>query len=333
MGEPAPGCDRCWAAVAARRDVIWAAMDLAGPVIVRIDPSSNQIAERTQVGVLPSALAVDEDGAVWLTATLENAVVRVDPRVAGPAARTTLHLPWGIVASQEAIWVTARKPGTSGQLVRIDPRTGVAVATIPVGRDPGALAASDGDVWVANEADHTIWRIDAHTNTVAAITPVAHAPVGVALGAGAIWVASRGAALLSQPAVARIDPGSNAVVETTTLEGAAPIGMAAGAGSLWVASHNPDEVVRIGPVPLPTSAPAAGGPPLLLVVLGTVAFLLLAAGAVQRRSAYRGDGRRDPDGRLLCALLLTYQSRPGRSNDLLPPRASAATVARRGGAP
>src|SRR5438067_6964129 len=168
VAEPSPTCDRCWGMVAARGDAVWAAMDMAGPVVIRIDPYANHIAETIEVGVLPSALVVDEGDALWLTATLENAVVRVDPHIPGAVARTAVHLPAGISAGREAVWVTTHQPGATGQLVRVDPRTGLGVATIPVGRDPGALAVADADVWVANEADHTVSRIDAHANTVAA---------------------------------------------------------------------------------------------------------------------------------------------------------------------
>jgi YVTN family beta-propeller protein len=283
-------------------------MGAAGPVVARIDPASNNVTETIEVGVLPSALAVDDDGALWLTATLENAVVHVDPHDVGGVARTAVHLPWGIVAGQDAVWVTARKPGSNGQLVRIDPRTGLALATIPIGRDPGALAVGESDVWVANEADHTISRIDAHRNAVAATIPVVHFPVGVVIGADAVWVTSRGSALLSQPTLSRIDASSNMVVETTPLQGTAPIGMAAGAGNLWVASRNPDAVVQIGPAPLPAGPPAASCPPLLPVVLGVGTIFLLAAGEVLRRSAHRGGKRPVPDGRLLGALLLRQQA-------------------------
>jgi YVTN family beta-propeller protein len=284
-------------------------MDTDGPVVARIDAASNAVAETVEVGVLPTALAVDEHGALWLTATLEDAVVRVDPRVVGAVARTAVHLPVGILAGQDAVWVTARKPGANGQLVRIDPRTGLVLATIPVGHEPGALAVSNGEVWVANEADHTLSRIDAYTNTVAATIPVVHFPVGVAIGGDAVWVASRGSAVLSQPTLSRIDPSRNMVVETTPLDGTAPIGMAAGAGSLWVASRNPDAVVRIGPVPLPADPPAASSPPLLPVALGVGTLFLLAAGQVLRHSAHRGGDRSVPDVRLLEALLLRQQDR------------------------
>jgi YVTN family beta-propeller protein len=288
-------------------------MDAAGPVVARIDPTSNDVTETVEVGVLPAALAVDGDGALWLAATLENAVVRVDPHVGAALARTAVHLPSGIIASQEAVWVTGRKPGANGQLVRIDPRTGVVLATIPVGHEPGALAIADAAVWVANEADHSLSRIDARTNTVAATIPVVHFPVGVAIGTDALWVASRGSALLSEPALSRIDPSRNMVVETTPLEGTAPIGMAAGSDSLWIASRNPDEVVRVGPVRLPAGTAAASSPPPLLVELGVGTIIFLAIGELLRRSAHRGSDRPVPDGHLLEALLL--KRRASRRDD------------------
>jgi YVTN family beta-propeller protein len=160
----------------------------------------------------------------------------------------------------------------------------------------------------ANEADHTVSRIDTHTDTVTATIPVVHVPVGVAIGADAVWVASRGLPLLSQPALSRIDPGNNTVVETTSLEGTAPLGMTAGAGNLWVASRTPDAGVRIGPVPLPAGSPAANGPLLLMAVLGLGLICLLTAGEVLRRSAHQGRDRPVSDGRLLRALLLRQQA-------------------------
>jgi len=308
LTDSSPTCDRCWGVIATRGDLVWAAMDSAGPLVVRIYPSSDQIAESIEVGVLPSAIAVGEDGALWLTGTLENAVVRVDPHVAGAVARTAVHLPSGVVAGPRSVWVTARKPGANGQVVRIDPHTGVVLASIMVGRDPGALAADEEVVWVANEADHTVSRIDTPSNTVVATIPVVQTPIGVAIGDAGVWVASRGAALLSIPAVSRIAPGSSTVVETTTIEGEAPIAMGAGAGSLWVASRNPDEVVRIGPVSLPERNRVVGDLPLFPVAIGVGTIAFLAVREVLRRSAQRASDTPVPDGRLLGPLLLRRQA-------------------------
>lgn len=284
IGEPALGCDRCWGAVAARGEVVWAAMDTAGPVVVRVDPSANTIAETVEVGVVPTALAVGEDGGLWLTATLENVVVHVDPHGGRAVSRLPVHLPSGIAAGPDAIWVTARTPGSTRQVVGIDPRTEVVLATIPVGRDPGALAVGDAHVWVTNTADHTVSRVDPRAKVTIATIPVAHFPIGAVLGEGAVWIASRGAALLSQPAVSRIDVDTNTVVETTAIGGTAPIGMAVGDTSLWIASRSPDEVLRIGPLPVRPVAPAAGEPP-PAVALGGGAILVLAVDEVLRRLA------------------------------------------------
>ncbi len=301
VAEPSPTCDRCGAAVAACGDGVWVAMDAAGAVVIRIDPATNDVAQTVEVGVLPSALAVGEGGALWLTATLENTVIRVDPRVVGAVSRTAVHSPQGIIAGQEAIWVTARNLGSKGQLVRIDPRTNVVLATIPVGLDPGALAVSDADVWVANEADHTLSRIDAHTNTVAATIPVVHQPVGAVTGDDAVWIASRGSPLLSQPSVSRVDPSTNTVVEMRTFADVAPVSLVAGEGSLWVASRNPDVVMRIGPVPLLAKAPADG--PMTSVAIWLGAALVAAAGVRLRKATRRQVQQSQRNCQMLGALL------------------------------
>jgi streptogramin lyase len=159
------------------------------------------------------------------------------------------------------------------------------LATIPVGRDPGALAVGNADVWVTNTADHTVSRIDPRAKTTLATLPVAQFPIGAVIGDGAVWIASRGAPLLSQPAVSRIDVNTNDVVETTAIGGTVPIGMAAGDQSLWIASRSPDEVLRMGPLPVRAVALTAAEPPPLAYALGGGAILVLVAGEVLRRLA------------------------------------------------
>jgi len=74
-------------------------MDMAGSV-ARIDPTSNEAVETVKADVLPAALAVGEAGALWLVATVDDAVVHVDPHLAGGVARTTVHRPAGISAGR-----------------------------------------------------------------------------------------------------------------------------------------------------------------------------------------------------------------------------------------
>jgi YVTN family beta-propeller protein len=201
-------------------------------------------------------------------------------------------------------------------VLHIDPRTDVILATIPVGRDPGALAIADEDVWVANRADHSLSRIDVRANTVTATIPVAPAPIGVVTGEDAIWVASRGSVLLSGPGISRIDPTTNTVVETISLDDTNMIGFDGADDSLWVASHKPDAVLRIWPVRLGSTAANTGGPPRMPVAIGVgMLLLLIAAGSVHRRHAQRHDFGKRTNG-TLTGLVVQLQARR-RSNQLV----------------
>lgn len=246
---------------------------------------------------------------MWLTGNLQDVVLRVDPRVVGGVARTVVHLPSGIFVAPDSVWVTARQAGTNGHLIRLNPITGVVKATIPVGRDPGPVVAGDGFAWVANEADHTLSRIDANTTSVVSTIPVIERPIGIAIGRGAVWVASRGAPLVSRPSVSRVDTRTGVVVETIPIDDASPFAMTAGADALWIASHNPDEVVRIGPVPLPANVAQASPPAVSVVMFGLVTTLVLVAVGVRGSSGHHSGSRSRLAGYLLSELLLARQGR------------------------
>ena len=47
----------------------------------------------------------------------------------------------------------------AGTVTRMDPATEVS-ETVPVGREPSAVAADEDGVWVANAGDGTVTRID-----------------------------------------------------------------------------------------------------------------------------------------------------------------------------
>ena len=67
------------------------------------------------------------------------------------------------------------------KLVRIDPAKNTVAATIPVGRDPSAVAIGEHGVWVASRGDGTVSRIDPAQNRVL-LTASAHGkPTEIAL--------------------------------------------------------------------------------------------------------------------------------------------------------
>ena len=88
----------------------------------------------------------------------------------------------------------------------------------------------------------TRWRVvDARSGRLVAATGVGATPTAVAAGEGAYWVTNA-----DGHTVSRIDPGTNAVVDTIPV-GNGPSGIATGAGAVWVVNSLDGTVSRIDP--------------------------------------------------------------------------------------
>jgi streptogramin lyase len=159
------------------------------------------------------------------------------------------------------------------------------LAAVTMSKPCGAMALSDGALWVADCQENALIRIDTHTAQKTATIPTGIAnPKGelnVVAGAGSIWVASdqKGAVSRVDPvtntviatipvnlgthylafgfgsvwavssesrSIQRIDPATNSVVKTTAL-GKEPGFLAAGEGGVWVQEQGDGTVVRIDP--------------------------------------------------------------------------------------
>ena len=115
----------------------------------------------------------------------------------------------------------------------IDPQTNTIVAEVPVGNQPGPIAAGAGSLWVGNLQDRTLTKLDPARRSETGLTTLDNrTPTGIAVGLGAVWVAHgvRGD-------VSRVDPQFGQVTDVTSAGGAAfgsPYGsVAVGAGSVW----------------------------------------------------------------------------------------------------
>ena len=120
----------------------------------------------------------------------------------------------------------------------IDPDAEGVTAQYPVGREPAAVAAGDGSVWVANAGDGTVSRIVPGTPHVVSIA-VGEDPAGLAFAAGSLWVTDR-----EDRSVVQVNPDTNRVVNRIDV-GNGPSGIAGSFGSLWVASEVDRSVARI----------------------------------------------------------------------------------------
>lgn len=166
------------------------------------------------------------------------------------AARVSMDVaPSRVAVGEGAAWVTHEY----GTLVsRIDLETNQLVATVQVGNLPRAVVVGFGSVWVANLSDGTISRIDPATNRVSATIPLdpsprefGAVPLGVAVGAGAVWVAS-GVTGAESGSVARIDPATNQVVASITVE-RWPWQVAATEDAIWTTHTVNPILTRIDP--------------------------------------------------------------------------------------
>lgn len=141
---------------------------------------------------------------------------------------------YGIAADDTAVWVHNSEKGT---LVRVDPKTNQAVATIPVGHGEGDVGLEGGAVWVLNRDDYTVSRIDPATNQVVATIPLPQLPgrihlrISLSVSPGAVWVTRE-----DKDIGWRIDPQTNQVAATIYPSGG-PAWMTFAKGSLWVCNR------------------------------------------------------------------------------------------------
>ena len=164
-------------------------------------------------------------GAVWITDSADDLLLRVDP------ARQVIDRipvgrgPAGVAVGDGEVWVANELDGTVSE---VNPEAGRQVAVIPAGVGPSAIAFGYGSVWVANVTSDTLSRIDAATGGVVSTISLGSAPSSIAVGAGAVWVASQETGELL-----RIDPGADRPSRAIAT-GPSPDGLAIGAGSVWV---------------------------------------------------------------------------------------------------
>jgi YVTN family beta-propeller protein len=70
----------------------------------------------------------------------------------------------------------------------VDAESGRVTRSVAVGREPSALAVTNGSVWVANYRDQTVTRIDRATGRSLATIPVGGHPTGITSYRGKVWV-------------------------------------------------------------------------------------------------------------------------------------------------
>jgi YVTN family beta-propeller protein len=177
-------------------------------------------------------------GAIWVTDTANDVVLRIDPHRRNAERIPVGHRPTGVAVGDGQVWVVNQLDRTVSE---INPRALKPVDTIEVGNGASAIAFGAGSVWVANATDNSVSRIDPRAGRVVATIELgAGVPEGIAVGKHAVWVTSSTGELLL------IDPDNNRAAEAY-LVGGGPEGVAVGHGSVWVANSQEGTVTRFDP--------------------------------------------------------------------------------------
>jgi peptide/nickel transport system substrate-binding protein len=158
-------------------------------------------------------------------------------------AATAAGLALVLATSGLLVWKPWQPPAlarvTENSIGVIDPDRDEVIGEIPVGTQPGGIAAAEGFAWVTNTGDDTVSQIDLGTRSVVGRIDVGRAPKGIAVAEGSVWVANSG-----ERTVSRINVATGRVVETIEV-GNGPTAIAAFGSTLWVANATDSTVVSI----------------------------------------------------------------------------------------
>ena len=164
----------------------------------------------------------------------------------------------------------------------IDPATNEIVGEVPVGVQPGPVAAGGGSLWVGNVRDRNLTRVDpGRRATTATIGLGNRTPSGIAYGLGAVWVAHgvRGD-------VSRVDPQFDEVGSVTSAGSTtfgSPFGsVAVGAGSAW-SVFGDSTLSQLDPAGEVVAQGLAGIQPAGIVVVGNSVFVTNSGEATVER--------------------------------------------------
>jgi ABC-type transport system substrate-binding protein/DNA-binding SARP family transcriptional activator/streptogramin lyase len=177
-------------------------------------------------------------GAVWVTDTADDRLLRIDPDRRTVDRIPVGHRPTGVAVGGGQVWVVNQ---LDRNVSEINPRALRQVGTVQVGNGASAIAFGHGSVWVANATDYSLSRIDPGRAKVVATVPLAGVPGGVASGREGMWVASS-----STGQLLLVDPKSNRVSQSTAI-GNGPQGLAVGEASVWVANGPDGSLSRYDP--------------------------------------------------------------------------------------
>ena len=157
------------AAVAVGAGGVWVVNSLDG-TLSWISPATNEVVKTIPTGNSPSGVCVAA-GAVWVASPYDRSIVRFDPVSATHDDDPLDDQPTQLACGGGSVWATSQivRDGHPAEHRRpAEPSS----ARIGVGRNPSGLAWGDGALWVANTDDGTVSRIDGRSGVQTAVIPL-----------------------------------------------------------------------------------------------------------------------------------------------------------------
>jgi streptogramin lyase len=233
---------------------VWVANE-TDRTLTQIDPETNAVQRTVDLAPVghPTLFAAGEE-AVWIAEAWTGAEAvkfwRYDPTSGRLAVMPTEPLGiWILRTGSGSVWAG---DAPSGDLVRIDPTSGVPTARIDlVSETPfaGTPASPDDALWLVGlDATHLV-RIDPATNGLR------HVDLSSPLQDSAQVVAGEEGLWVTRPvddSVERLDPETGRRLEAVRV-GRDPTDIAVGGGFVWVASGRDGTVARVDPETLDTT--------------------------------------------------------------------------------
>jgi DNA-binding beta-propeller fold protein YncE len=150
-------------------------------------------------------------GSVWAGSLSTGEVVRVSPKTGKVLKRLAAGIRiFNLAAAPGAVWAV---DNTMMSAIRVDTRTGKVTQKVRVGFTPYDIEWGFGSAWVSNAGDGTVSRITGRKVVKKIKTGLE--PNGLTAYAGAVWVSDHTAGKVD-----RIDPATNKVTGTVTVDGA-----------------------------------------------------------------------------------------------------------------
>ena len=189
-------------------------------------------------------------GSIWLAATGQSQLLRIDPTSGQLVANIHLDasgsgrepsLGGGVAFAAGTVWATRDSSGPRGDVVAVNPATNRIVGTpVAVGTGPDAIVSGFGSLWVNNtsvvpgrtaptKTYPAVSRIDPQTRRVTT-EPFSGTP---AAGFGSLWI--QAGAGSDSAAIVRYDPATRRVIARIAVPRV--VGVAFGDGRVWAISY------------------------------------------------------------------------------------------------